>query len=579
VRSLLKNNTILVFVLLLATGLTNGLNAADTVKTVDTGKILDAEKSADTNKAAEESNATDTGNAVDMNKADDANQNTDTSKVTDTSKGNDTSVTVNHTMKIVEPYVDYYPTYPPTHAATGDEEALIKRGEYLAKMGDCIACHTDVKGGTPSYSGGLPIATPFGTFYSPNITPDKETGIGNWTEEDFIRALKDGRNPKGQNYFPVFPYIYFSKMSTDDIRAMYAYFMSIPAVKQENKSLPFPFNVPGARFTLWGWNLLFFFPDDSEFVYDETQSASWNRGKYIVDTLGHCSMCHTPLNIFGAPKNSYYLTGSFIDGYWAPNITKFGLSSASHIEVANVFINGELINKAGPVTGPMAEVNHNSLSHMTDDDKLAIATYLKTVVSEEPIGLPGLESAPTLKRGKQVYVNSCIICHQDGKMGAPLNGNGPNWYKRLKSSGLTGLYRHVIRGYNSMPVKGACVTCSDNDLIAATDYILNSSLSRSQWRDLASGREAKYPTNGKDIYNENCAVCHNDGKNGAPKIGDKEAWKPLIAQNIDVLIEKTLSSEDHPKNGGCKLCTTGELIEAIKYIVSQSKTEGNYSLW
>lgn len=483
-------------------------------------------------------------------------------------------------QKANEPYIEgIYPHYPPTKAAAGDEAKIIQRGEYLAKMGDCIACHTNVKGGTPAYAGRLPIATPFGTFYSPNITPDKETGIGNWTEEDFIRALKKGRDPKGRNYFPVFPYIYFSKMTDDDARALYAYFMSIPAVKLENKSLPFPFNLPGARVSLWGWNLLFFFPEDDEVVYESDKSPEWNRGKYVVDTLGHCSMCHTPLNLFGAPKNRFYLTGGFIDGFWAPNITKYGLGSASHYEVADVFLNGQLINKAGPVAGPMAEVNHNSLGYLTEEDRLAIATYLKTVTSAEPLGLPGSENEPTLKRGKQVYVKACIICHQKGQMSAPLNGDGPNWYRRLKHSGLTGLYNHAIRGYNSMPVKGACVTCSDNDIIAATDYILNNSLSRSDWNDVASGRSAKYPANGKDIYTENCAICHDEGKNGAPKIGDKAGWAPLIAQNMDVLIEKAIDGEYHSKNAGCKLCTTGEIIEAIKYMVSQSKTEGNYSLW
>jgi cytochrome c5 len=472
-----------------------------------------------------------------------------------------------------------YPTYPATNPATGDQEKLIQRGEYLAKMGDCIACHTDAKPGSLPFAGGLAIKTPFGTLYSPNITPDKETGIGKWTEQDFIRALKDGRDPQGNNYFPVFPYVYFSKMTDDDARALYAYFMNIPAVNLKNKNQPFPFNVPGARFSLWGWNLLFFFPEDNQYVYQDNQSAAWNRGKYIVDTLGHCSMCHTPLNIFGAPKNKYYLTGGFVDGYWAPNITKYGLHLASHYEVADVFDKGTLINRAGPVAGPMAEVNHNSLSYLTDEDRLAIATYLKTVVSQEPLGVPGSEAQPTLKRGKQVYINSCIICHQKGNMSAPLNGDGSNWYRRLRHSGLTGLYRHAIYGYNSMPVKGACVTCSDNDIIAATDYILNNSLSRSQWRDLMSGGPAKFPANGKDIYNENCSACHNEGKDGAPKIGDKAVWKPIIAKNMDVMIEEALNGSSHPKNAGCKLCTTSEVIEAIKYMVSQSKTEGNFSLW
>lgn len=478
----------------------------------------------------------------------------------------------------VEPLIDgFYPTYPPTTPATGDKAPLISRGEYLAKMGDCIACHTNVKGGTPAFAGGLPINTPFGTFYSPNITPDKKTGIGNWTEADFIRAMKEGRDPKGRNYFPVFPYVYFANISDDDARALYAYFMNIPAVDQQNKSLPFPFNVPGSRFTLWGWNLLFFYPNQP-LEYDPDQSAEWNRGKYIVDGLGHCSMCHTPLNILGSPKERYYLTGGFVDGYWAPNITKYGLESANRYDVADVFEKGLLLNRAGTVAGPMAEVNHNSLSYLTADDRLAIATYLKTVVSEEPLGVSASDQQPSLKRGKQVYVNSCIICHQNGEMSAPRIGNGPNWYERLKTSGLTGLFRHAIHGYNSMPIKGACVTCSDNDIIAATDYILSKSLSRSQWHDLKTGPQ-KFPASGKDIYAENCSVCHSEGKLGAPKTGDKEIWAPIIAKNMDVLIENTVKGSNHPKNGGCPECTTGEIIDAIKYIVSQSTSKGNYTLW
>lgn len=479
----------------------------------------------------------------------------------------------------VEPLIDgYYPAYPPTAPAQGDKAKLIQQGEYLAKIGDCIACHTNVKGGTPAFAGGLPIATPFGTFYSPNITPDKETGIGNWTEADFIRAMKKGRDPQGRNYFPVFPYLYFANITDDDARALFTYFMSIPPVKLKNRPLPFPFGVPGARFSLWGWNLLFFYPNP-KFEYNPNQSPQWNRGKYIVDGLGHCSMCHTPLNVFGAPKNRFYLTGGFVDGFWAPNITKYGLHSANRYEVADVFARSQLINQAGTVSGPMAEVNHNSLSYLTNDDHLAIAIYLKTVVSEEPMGVPPSDQQPSLKRGKQVYVNTCIYCHQDGRMSAPRIGNGANWYMRLKASGLTGLYRHTINGYNSMPVKGACVTCSDNDEIAAVDYILNKSLSRSQWADLQAGGAKKYPANGKDIYQENCSTCHGEGKLGAPKLGDKEAWKPIISQNFDVMVEKTLNSKHHPKNGGCDICTTGEIIDAVKYMVSQSKTDGNFTLW
>lgn len=484
-----------------------------------------------------------------------------------------------HAEKAPEAKEGIYPIYPATTPATGAQQDLILRGEYLAKMGDCIACHSNVKGNTPAYAGGLPLETPFGTFYSPNITPDKETGIGNWTEKDFVRALKEGRDPQGRNYFPVFPYIYFSKITDEDAKAMYAYFMSIPAVSLKNKPLPFPFGVPGARLSLWGWNLLFFYPDNNPLVNDSTKSAQWNRGKYIVDSLGHCSMCHTPLNALGAPKTKYYLTGGFIDGYWAPNITKYGLETASEAEVANVFKENELINNAGPVAGPMAEVNHNSLNLITDEDRLAIATYLKSVVSEEPLGLKPSNDPPSLARGKQVYLKACVICHQDGVMSAPLIGDGANWYRRLQDNGLTGLYTRAIRGINSMPVKGACVTCSDNDIISAIDYILNASLTRAQSLELKKSKLDKPVSNGLSIYTEHCAACHTEGKSGAPKLGDKTVWEPLIAANIDVLIKNTINGKKHVKNGGCEKCTTKEIISAIKYMVGQSKTEGNYSLW
>lgn len=488
--------------------------------------------------------------------------------------------TQENTKVTQESYLEgLYPTYPtPTPGTTPKENELIKRGEYLAKMGDCIACHTDVKNNKPSFAGGLPIPSPFGTFYSPNITSDPTYGIGKWTKEDFWRAMKKGRAPQGYNYFPSFPYIYFANASDDDIEALYTYFMHVPAVALKSIPQPFPFNIPGSRLSLWGWNLLFFFPN-SVYQYDSDKSPEWNRGKYIVDGLGHCSMCHTPMNVLGSPKSDYYLSGGFISDYWAPNITSSGLKSIPQFDIADVFRKNILLNNAGPVAGPMAEVNHNSLSHLTEEDQLAIAMYLKTVISEDPLYLAPSKAPPNLKRGKQVYVNACIICHQKGKMGAPLIGNGPGWTARLQQNGLTGLYQHAVQGFNSMPIKGACVTCSDNDVIAAVNYILQQSLSRSEWSDLKKGGPKEFPTSGKQIYEEKCAICHSEGKLGAPKIGDKEAWKPLIAENIDILVEKAINSPHHPKNAGCPHCTTGEILDAIKYIVSQSKTEGNYTLW
>lgn len=478
-------------------------------------------------------------------------------------------------------YLDnLYPKFPKLTPPTGVTMELAKRGEYLAKIGDCIACHSYTVGGGKPFAGGLPIATPFGTFYSPNLTPDKETGIGTWSEEDFYHALHDGKRKGGANLFPVFPYLYFSKVSKSDVRALYAFFRSLPAVKRKNDEQGFPFNMPGARTSLVGWNMLFFWPNKSTFKYDSSHSKQWNRGSYIVNGLGHCSMCHTPLNVFGGPKTEYFLTGAFIDGYWAPNISSVGLRSASHFEVADVFKENKLINNAGIVAGPMADVNHNSLRYLTDDDRLAIADYLKSVISRQrlkPPRMSGHES--TLKRGKQVYINVCTVCHQNNKMGAPFIGNGNGWYERVKVQGLQAVYRHAINGFNSMPYRGACTTCTNQDVKAAVDYMLEHSLSRSQWYDLKHGNASKVIATGEDVYNENCGVCHNNGDLGAPKLGDKSVWKPLIAQNLDVMFENVVNGPVHAKNGGCKLCKTSEVISAIKYMVSKGKTEGNYTLW
>lgn len=379
-----------------------------------------------------------------------------------------------------------YPVYPTIEYGTGDEAELIKKGEYLAQAGDCLACHTDTPNGGKAFAGGLSIDTPFGTFYTPNITFDEEQGIGGWTEEEFADAMRKGKRPMGGFYFPVFPYIYFAKITDEDIHALYTYLKHVPKVNQKNKDLPFPFNVPGARYALVGWNVLFFYPGDNEpYQFDKNQTEQWNRGAYLVQGLGHCSMCHTPLNPLGAPKNDYYLTGGFIDGYWAPNITKQGLESASVEEVADVFSTDKLINNAGLVQGPMAEVNHDSLKYLTREDHIAIATYLKTVEIEDPLSVPPREKhQSSWERGKQVYRTACVTCHQNGEMEAPILGASHNWYARTKNRGIETLYVHAFDGFNSMPPKGACVNCSRQDVEDAVDYLLGESLNRTQWHNL-----------------------------------------------------------------------------------------------
>ncbi|MFN7095731.1 MAG: c-type cytochrome, partial [Burkholderiales bacterium] len=270
--------------------------------------------------------------------------------------------------RLVNDAPDKVAVYPkPNYGKDPKQRQLIERGELLTKAGDCIACHTDIKNDGPSFAGGAGINTPFGTFYAPNITPDKETGIGNWSDKDFIKAMHDGVMPNGSHYFPVFPYPNFNKLSQSDVLAIKAYMFSIPAVHRVNREseITWPFSI---RFFQFGWKLLFFYFQKGQYQYDTTHSAEWNQGAYLVQGLGHCGMCHTPHNILGGEKKAYALTGSFVDGYYAPDITSNALGDVPIEEIVNVFKKNQKLHNAGKVGGPMAEVNNNSLRYLPDQD-------------------------------------------------------------------------------------------------------------------------------------------------------------------------------------------------------------------
>jgi mono/diheme cytochrome c family protein len=254
--------------------------------------------------------------------------------------------------------------------------SVVARGEYLVRAGECFSCHT-VPGGT-AFAGGRALATPFGTFYSPNITPDKETGIGNWTDVEFVRALRKGVRPDGANYFPVFPYPSFTGISNEDALAIKAYLFSLAPVHQPNRrhEVSFPFSW---RFLQNGWKMLFF--TKGPFRPDPRRDDSLNRGAYLVTALGHCGECHTPRNRLGAMRKSMWLAGT-VDGPDddpVPNITpdaKTGIGDWREDDIAELLKTGDtpLVSK---VKGAMKEVVADSTSHLTDADRRAIATYLE----------------------------------------------------------------------------------------------------------------------------------------------------------------------------------------------------------
>jgi mono/diheme cytochrome c family protein len=255
----------------------------------------------------------------------------------------------------------------------------IERGKYLFAAAGCASCHTDFKNNGPLLGGGRALATPFGTFYGPNITADKEHGIGGWTDAEFIQALRMGLSPKGEHYYPVFPYPSFTYMTDGDMRDLKAYIFSLPTSDRPSKphDIKFPFNY---RISMIGWNLLFL--DPGPFKADDSRDEAWNRGAYLVRAVGHCGECHTERNFLGAKRVDRELGGSPVgpDGDSVPNITpdeKSGIGAWSEEEIADLLQSG-MTPDGDSVSRSMDEVVQN-LSKLTDDDRHAIAAYLKAL--------------------------------------------------------------------------------------------------------------------------------------------------------------------------------------------------------
>ena len=264
-------------------------------------------------------------------------------------------------------------------AAGRADQAQLDRGAYIFSAADCGACHTNVKEKGPPLAGGRPLKTPFGTFYTPNITPDPDTGIGRWSDADFMRALRRGVSPGNNHYFPVFPYGSFTKMTDQDILDLKAYLFSLPAVSQANREhdIDFPF---GWRFSVWFWKQMNF--TEGPFVPDAGRTAEWNRGAYLVEALAHCGECHTPRGWLGGLDTSLAMSGTAAgpEGQKVPNITpdkETGIGGWSPTDVVRVLRTGQLPN--GDFVGSLMGEVVNGTSKLTDADRQAIAVYLQSL--------------------------------------------------------------------------------------------------------------------------------------------------------------------------------------------------------
>lgn len=318
---------------------------------------------------------------------------------------------------------------PPMYPVRGRQTALTRRGRYLAMAGDCAGCHTS----NPSepFAGGLPLETPFGVIYTPNITPDKQTGIGRWSFKQFYKAVHDGIGPGHEFLYPAFPFTDFSNVRRSDVRAIQAYLETLKPIHKKDRGtdLSFPYSI---RPMMFFWRLLFFHPHT--FHEDKNHSAVWNRGAYLVKGLGHCEACHSPRGLLGEVKQGQALAGGTVQGWHVPNITdnpRYGLSNWTVGDISHFLATGESPHVTTAM-GPMRDVIHDSLQHLTRGDLRAMAVFLKSLNRQAPEVSVSTESEEVQPKnpyqGSQVYSDNCAGCHQADGRGVqgkfpPLAGN------------------------------------------------------------------------------------------------------------------------------------------------------------
>jgi len=376
------------------------------------------------------------------------------------------------------------PALAPQNTIPSFDQARIERGANLAHLGMCASCHTaDL---SPPFAGGKPMETPFGTVHSTNITPDADTGIGAWSPGAFTRAMREGVSRDGHLLYPAFPYNHYVRMTQADIDDLYAWFMTRPAITSpaRDNDMTFPF---GFRPLVGFWNVLYL--NDAPWRPDPRQSAEWNRGAYLVEGLGHCAMCHTPINALGGSSQERAFQGGLIpmQNWYAPSLTsnkEAGLGTWDLQDIIDLLQKG--VSNRGTVYGPMAEVTFNSLQFLTTEDVRAMAVYLKSLPADQPLANdPAAAPARAnitqqFTQGKRIYDAQCANCH-----GAQGRGKLPHYPPLAANQSITmtsavNPIRMVLNGgyppgtrRNPMPygMPPFAHSLSDADIAAVVTYI------------------------------------------------------------------------------------------------------------
>ena len=403
--------------------------------------------------------------------------------------------------------------------AASFDQSLIAKGSELSLIGNCNTCHTK-DGGAP-YAGGRPIPTPFGTVFATNITPDPETGIGRWSEEAFSRAMLEGVRRDGAHLYPAFPYDHFTKLSAEDVRAIYAFLMTRDAARAETPAndLVFPFNI---RALIAGWKLLFF--ERGEFRPDAAQTTEWNRGAYLVEGLAHCGACHTPRNMLGAEKRDRLFSGGESEGWYAPALKAASPAPTPwSVEQLVTYLRDGFVEPHGVAAGPMRPVVNN-LHRVSEPDVKAIAAYLgailgpatadrqgnterirarierqisaradrrfETIGGAAPGPKAGTDERSANATGSVIYAGACAVCHEPTGQRFSAHGIHLAFSKVLAMPDPRNLI-HVVRNGIEPPdgapaalMPGFGEAFTDQQVVMLVGYLRTNVADRPAWDDV-----------------------------------------------------------------------------------------------